>query len=34
MNFLLDTPRLQSVAILPRGISKADQFEVHLTLGG
>ncbi|MGB7282823.1 MAG: hypothetical protein WBE13_11210 [Candidatus Acidiferrum sp.] len=34
MNVLLDTPRLQTVSILPRGIPKSNQFEVHVTLGG
>jgi hypothetical protein len=34
MNVLLDTPRLRTVSILPRGIPKSSQFEVHVTLGG
>jgi hypothetical protein len=34
MNVLLDTPRLQMVSILPRGIPRSTQFEVHVTLGG
>ena len=33
MNILLDTPRLQQMCILPRGIPRSNQFEVHLTLG-
>lgn len=31
---LLDTPRLQSVTIIPRGIPKSGQYELHVTLGG
>jgi hypothetical protein len=34
LNVLLDTPRLQSVTLMPRGIPKSTQFEVHVTLGG
>lgn len=34
MNVLLDTPRLLSVTIFPRGIPKIGQFELHITLGG
>ena len=34
MNVLLDTPRLDKVTILPRGIPKTTQFEVNITLGG
>ena len=34
MNVLLDTPRLDKVTILPRGIPKTMQFEVNITLGG
>jgi hypothetical protein len=34
MIVLLDTPRLQTVSISPRGIPKSTQFEVHVTLGG
>ena len=33
MNVLLDTPRLEKVAILPRGIPRSGQFELHVTLG-
>jgi hypothetical protein len=33
INILLDTPRLQQMCILPRGIPRSNQFEVHLTLG-
>lgn len=31
---LLDTPRLHSVTILPRGIPKSGQYELQVTLGG
>jgi hypothetical protein len=34
MNVLLDTPRLDKVTILPRGIPQSTQFEVNITLGG
>ena len=34
MNFLLDTPRLQSVCIVTRGIPRTAQYELHVTLGG
>lgn len=34
INVLLDTARLQQMCILPRGIPKANQFEVNVTLGG
>jgi hypothetical protein len=34
MNVILDTPRLVSVAIFPRGIPKTGQFELHISLGG
>lgn len=34
MNILLDTPRLQQMCILPRGIPRSNQFEVNVTLGG
>lgn len=34
LNVLLDTPRLNTVTISPRGIPKSTQFEVHITLGG
>ncbi|HTQ62818.1 MAG TPA: hypothetical protein VMI32_21515 [Candidatus Solibacter sp.] len=33
LNVLLDTPRLQAVSILPRGIPKSNQFEVEITIG-
>lgn len=34
VNVLLDTPRLNRVIIYPRGILKAGQWEIVLTLGG
>jgi hypothetical protein len=34
MNILLDTPRLQQMCVLPRGIPRSNQFEVNVTLGG
>lgn len=34
MNVLLDTPRLQQMCILPRGVPKSNQFELNVTLGG
>jgi hypothetical protein len=34
MNILLDTPRLQQVCLLPRGVPRSNQFELHITLGG
>ena len=34
MNVLLDTPRLQGVSIVPRGIPKSNQFELEITIGG
>ncbi|HMD39229.1 MAG TPA: hypothetical protein VKH15_08105 [Candidatus Acidoferrum sp.] len=34
MNVILDTPRLVSVAIFPRGNPKTGQFELHISLGG
>lgn len=34
MNVLLDTPRLQQLCLLPRGIPRSNQFELHVTLGG
>ena len=34
MNVLLDTPRLAAMNIVPRGIPRAGQFEVTITLGG
>jgi hypothetical protein len=33
-NFILDTPRLRSVSLSPRGLVKSGQFELSLTLGG
>jgi hypothetical protein len=33
-NVLLDTPRLNRVTIVPRGIPKTTQYEVAVTLGG
>jgi len=33
MNVLLDTPRLQKLSILTRGIPRSMQFELRLTLG-
>ena len=32
-SILLDTPRVQSVALVPRGIPKSGQFEARITLG-
>jgi hypothetical protein len=32
MNVLLDTPRLEKLSILPRGIPRSAQFELCLTL--
>jgi hypothetical protein len=32
MNVLLDTPRLERLSILPRGIPQATQFELQITL--
>ena len=34
MNILLDTPRLQQLCLLPRGVPRSSQFELHVTLGG
>jgi hypothetical protein len=34
MNVLLDTPRLQQLCLLPRGIPRSNQFELHVTVGG
>jgi hypothetical protein len=34
LNILHDTPRLNKVLVLPRGIPSAAQFEVNITLGG
>ena len=34
MNVLCDTPRLAAMNIVPRGIPKAGQFEVTVTIGG
>ena len=31
---LLDTPRLHSLTIIPRGIPKSGQYELQVTLGG
>jgi hypothetical protein len=33
-NIIHDTPRLNSLTVVPRGIPAAAQFEVHITLGG
>ena len=33
-NVLLDTPRLHSMTIVPRGIPKSGQYELQVTLGG
>jgi len=33
INVLLDTPRLQQVCLLPRGIPRSNQFEPHVTIG-
>jgi hypothetical protein len=32
MNVLLDTPRLERISIMPRGIPHSTQFELELTL--
>jgi hypothetical protein len=34
MNILLDTPRLNMISVLPRGIPNATQFEVNISLSG
>ena len=34
LNVILDTPRLASVTVVPRGIPRAPQFEVRVNLGG
>jgi len=34
LNVLLDTPRLNSVTVLPRGIPRSPHFEIKVTLGG
>jgi len=34
LNVLLDTPRLSSVTVVPRGIQRAPHFEIKITLGG
>ena len=34
MNILVDTPRLLTVTLSPRGIPKSGQYEVTLALGG
>jgi hypothetical protein len=33
MNILLDTPRLQMISVLPRGIPNTTQFEVNISVG-
>ena len=33
-NIIHDTPRLNAVTVVPRGIPAASQFEVRITLGG
>jgi hypothetical protein len=33
MNILLDTPRLNMITVLPRGIPNTTQFEVNISLG-
>jgi hypothetical protein len=34
INIIHDTPRLNSLTVVPRGIPAAAQFEVRITLGG
>ncbi|HEY2461890.1 MAG TPA: hypothetical protein VGI16_13855 [Candidatus Acidoferrum sp.] len=34
INVLLDTPRIHTVSISPRGIPRTSEFEVRITLGG
>lgn len=34
INVLLDTPRLQALTILPRGIPRTNQFELKIAVGG
>lgn len=34
INIIYDTPRLNSLTVVPRGIPAAAQFEVRITLGG
>jgi hypothetical protein len=34
MNLLVDTPRLNTLTLSPRGIPKSGQYEVTITLGG
>ena len=34
MNILVDTPRLNTLRLSPRGIPKSGQYEVTITLGG
>jgi len=34
MNILVDTPRLLTLTLSPRGIPKSGQYEVTVTLGG
>ena len=33
MNILLDTPRLNMITVLPRGIPNTTQFEVNISIG-
>jgi hypothetical protein len=34
LNVLLDTPRLSSVTVVPRGIPRSSHYEIKVTLGG
>jgi hypothetical protein len=34
INVLLDTPRLERVTVVPRGIPRSPHFELKVTLGG
>jgi hypothetical protein len=34
VNILLDTPRLHSISVLPRGMPNTSQFDVSISLGG
>jgi len=34
LQLLLDTPRLSSATVIPRGIPPSPQFEIRITLGG
>ena len=34
MNILVDTPRLHTLTLSPRGIPRSGQYEVTITLGG